>query len=121
MRAKRADGGRPELTQSMPQELQDLVLPVLDYLTERLKREGYTPRGGELFANELRAGNYCESVAVAVNRGAELKPHMDRQNDSRPGYNVMGALTFAGRDAKGPYRVGVFGYTRKCVGDHLNN
>ncbi len=121
MRAKRADGGRPELTQSMPQELQDLVLPVLDYLTERLKREGYTPRGDELFANELRAGNYCESVAVLVNRGAELKPHMDRQNDSRPGYNVMGALTFAGRDAKGPYRVGVFGYTRKCVGDHLNN
>ena len=37
MRAKRADGGRPELTQSMPQELQDLVLPVLDYLTERLR------------------------------------------------------------------------------------
>jgi hypothetical protein len=34
----------------------------------------------EYFANELRAGNHCESVVVAVNRGAELKPHMDRQN-----------------------------------------
>ena len=43
-------------------------------------------------------GNFCESVAVAVTRGAQLKPHMDRQNDSHEQHNVMGALTFAGRD-----------------------
>jgi hypothetical protein len=44
---------------------------------------------------------------------------MDRQNDWREGHDIMGALTYTGRDAKGYYRVGVFGYTRKDVGDHL--
>jgi len=45
---------------------------------------------------------------------------MDRENDYRDGWNVMGALTFCGQDEKGPFRVGVFGYTRKCVGDYLD-
>jgi hypothetical protein len=31
----------------------------------------------------------------------------------------MGALTFTGHDDQGLYRVGVLGYTRQCVGDHL--
>ena len=44
---------------------------------------------------------------------------MDRENDWRKGHDVMGALTFTGQDAKGYYRIGVFGYTRKCVGDYL--
>ena len=29
-----------------------------------------------------------------MSRGSQLKPHMDRQNDYREGYNVTGALTF---------------------------
>ena len=66
MRAKRKDGGRPE--KSIPKELQELVLPVLDYLTARLTQEGCTPRGGEYFANELRAGNW-----VAEPKDPELK------------------------------------------------
>jgi hypothetical protein len=37
------------------------------------------------------------------------------------GFDVMGALTYTGEDAKGPYRVGIFGYTRKCVGDFLDS
>ena len=45
---------------------------------------------------------------------------MNRENDHRDGWNVMGALTFCGQDEKGPFRVGVFGYTRKCVGDYLD-
>jgi hypothetical protein len=44
---------------------------------------------------------------------------MDRENDWREGHDIMGALTYTGRDEKGYYRVGVFGYTRKTVGDHL--
>eukprot|EP01047_Picozoa_sp_COSAG01_P102023 COSAG01_NODE_31674_length_593_cov_0.967611_2_plen_61_part_00 len=54
-----------------------------------------------------------------MTRGADVKPHMDRQNDWRKGHDIMGALTYTGRDEQGYYRVGVFGYTRKDVGDHL--
>jgi hypothetical protein len=34
--------------------------------------------------------------------------------------NIMGALAFTHGDKKGPYRIAVLGYTRKCVGDHLD-
>ena len=33
--------------------------------------------------------------------------------------DIMGAITFSGTDAHGYFRVGVFGYTRKCVGCFL--
>eukprot|EP01047_Picozoa_sp_COSAG01_P005348 COSAG01_NODE_181_length_22873_cov_12.951392_26_plen_107_part_00 len=72
-----------------------------------------------MFSQKLLLGNYYEAVAVGVTRGADVKPHMDRKNDWRQGHDIMGALTSTGRDAKGYYRVGVFGYTRKDVGDHL--
>ena len=72
----------------------------------------FLQRGGPgRFADALRRGNFFEAVAVAVTRGCEVLPHMDRENDHRDGWNVMGALTFCGRDEKGPFRVGVFGYT----------
>ena len=79
------------------------------------------PRGGERFAYKLRPGNFFEAMAVVLSRGSQhaVKPHMDRQNDSRRGFNMMGSLTYTGKDNKGAYRVGVLGYTRKCVGDYL--
>lgn len=121
MRCKRAEGGRPELTQYMSSEIKKFALPVLEYLTKRIGLEGYTPRGGKgRFADALCPGNFFEAVAVALTRGPEVRPHMDRENDYREGYSIMGALTFSGHDAKGAYRVGVFGYTRKCVGDYLD-
>ena len=55
----------------------------------------------------------------SARRDVRDKP-MDRENDHRDGWNVMGALTFCGQDEKGSFRVGVFGYTRKCVGDYLD-
>ena len=60
------------------------------------------------------------ALASSATSSASTPPHMDRENDHRDGWNVMGALTFCGRDEKGPFRVGVFGYTRKCVGDYLD-
>ena len=105
----------------MPADVQALVLPHLDYLTTRALAQGHVQRGGPgRFADALRPGNFFEAVAVAVTRGCEVLPHMDRENDHRDGWNVMGALTFCGQDEKGPFRVGVFGYTRKCVGDYLD-
>eukprot|EP01044_Picomonas_judraskeda_P008948 COSAG03_NODE_1058_length_4933_cov_40.252586_4_plen_212_part_00 len=90
-------------------------------LTTRALAQGHVQRGGPgRFADALRPGNFFEAVAVAVTRGCEVLPHMDRENDHRDGWNVMGALTFCGQDEKGPFRVGVFGYTRKCVGDYLD-
>ena len=122
-RIKRKDGGFPVFTKGMSQGLKDLSLPVLDYLTQRIQEEGGAskPRGDERFAYELRPGNYFEAMAVVLSRGSQnaVKPHMDRQNDHREGYNVMGALAFTGHDDKGLYRIGVLGYTRQCVGDHL--
>ena len=42
-------------------------------------------------------------------------------HDHREGYDIMGALTYTGHDSEGKYfRVGIFGYTRKCVGDYLD-
>ena len=121
MRQKRDLGGRPGLTQYMSADVQTLVLPHLDYLTARALAQGHTQRGGPgRFADALRPGNLFEAVAVAVTRGCEVLPHMDRENDHRDGWNVMGALTFCGQDEKGPFHVGVFGYTRKCVGDYLD-
>jgi hypothetical protein len=121
MRQKRDLGGRPGLTQYMSADVQTLVLPHLDYLTARALAQGHAQRGGPgRFADALRPGNLFEAVAVAVTRGCEVLPHMDRENDHRDGWNVMGALTFCGQDEKGPFRVGVFGYTRKCVGDYLD-
>ena len=106
----------------MSQELQDLCVPHLDYLTKKIRDAGYHgSRGGDMFSEHLRPGNYFEAVAVGVSRGCQLLPHMDRANDVREGFDVMGALTYTGEDAKGPYRVGIFGYTRKCVGDFLDS
>ena len=118
--SKWEDGGRPLLTAStMSDALKDLCLPYLDYLSQRVAAHGYAPRGDNRFAHALRPGNYFEAVAVGVTRAAELNVHVDRMNDCRVGYNIMGALTFTGTDEHGPYRVGIFGYTRKVVGDYL--
>ena len=122
MRVPRSEGGRPGITTSyMSDNVAQLVTPLLEYLTEKAAQQGCTPRGGELFANELCPNNFYEAVAVAVTRGPDVAPHMDRENDNRPGHNIMGAITFSGSDAHGYFRVGVFGYTRKCVGDFLEN
>eukprot|EP01050_Picozoa_sp_SAG11_P000615 SAG11_NODE_21_length_25065_cov_3.589081_16_plen_130_part_00 len=118
--SKWEDGGRPLLTAStMSSALKDLCLPYLDYLSKRVVAQGYAPRGDNRFADTLRRGNFFEAVAVGVTRAAELNVHVDRMNDCRVGYNIMGALTFTGTDERGSYRVGVFGYTRKVVGDFL--
>ena len=58
---------------------------------------------------------------MAVTRGADVVPHVDAMNDHHDGYNIMGALTYSGTDNVGPYRVWVFGYTRKVVGDHIES
>ena len=34
--------------------------------------------------------------------------------------DILRHMTFCGQDEKGPFRVGVFGYKRKCVGDYLD-
>ena len=33
----------------------------------------------------------------------------------------MAALTYTGEDEKGYFRVAILAYTRKCVGDYLEN
>ena len=33
----------------------------------------------------------------------------------------MAALTYTGKDKEGHFRVAILAYTRKCVGDYLEN
>jgi hypothetical protein len=120
MRTSRENGGVPPVTYGgMSDTVATMVTPLLTYLTSQVLNKGYSLRGGDMFSQKLLLGNYYEAVAVAVTRGPDVKPHMDRKNDWREGHDIMGALTYTGCDAKGYYRVGVFGYTRKDVGDHL--
>eukprot|EP01047_Picozoa_sp_COSAG01_P086200 COSAG01_NODE_19277_length_1019_cov_21.110870_1_plen_67_part_00 len=60
-----------------------------------------------------------QPIAPSESDSIQLRVRLDRQNDWRKGHDIMGALTYTGRDEQGYYRVGVFGYTRKDVGDHL--
>ena len=115
--------GPPVLTQKgMSQAIEDIALPHLDYLTEHVAKKHFKPRGGEgRFADALRKNNYFEHVAVGVTRGSDIVPHLDRNNDSRTNYNIMAALTYTGEDEKGYFRVAILAYTRKCVGDYLEN
>ena len=121
MRKKREEGGQPCLTTSyMSETVAHSVTPLLNFLTLKASEKDYMPRGGGCFANELLTGNFYEAVAVAVTRGPDVVPHMDRENDWRDGFDIMGAITFSGSDDQGYFRIGVFGYTRKCVGDYLD-
>ena len=43
----------------------------------------------------------------------------DAMNDYREGHNAMAGLSFTGYDARGYFRVAIFGYTRRDVGDWL--
>jgi hypothetical protein len=120
MRTSRENGGVPPLTYTgMSEEVANMAKPLLSYLTKQVIAKGYSLRGDDMFSQKLLPGNFYEAIAVAVTRGPDVKPHMDRQNDWREGHDIMGALTYTGRDERGYYRVGVFGYTRKDVGDHL--
>ena len=120
MRTPRKEGGVPPLTiGGMSEKVAKNITPTLTYLTKKVLEKGYNLRGGDMFSQKILKGNFYEAVAVAVTRGPDVKPHMDRENDWREGHDIMGAVTYTGRDAKGYYRVGVFGYTRKAVGDHL--
>jgi hypothetical protein len=121
MRKTREEGGVPPLTYTgMSDTVANKAKSLLNYLTEQVIAKGYRLRGGDMFSQKILEGNYYEAVAVAVTRGPDVKPHMDRENDWREGHDIMGAVTYTGHDEKGYYRVGVFGYTRKAVGDHLD-
>jgi len=117
MKKPRSRGGHPHITISnMVDAMADAVKPVLDFLNHMILKDGYVPRGGEKFAHALRAHGFFEAVAVAVNYKDELRPHMDVENGFRHGYDVMGALTLS----TPTFRIGVFGYTRRCVGHFLD-
>ena len=120
MRTPRKEGGVPPLTiGGMSEKVAKNITPTLTYLTKKVLEKGYNLRGGDMFSQKILKGNFYEAVAVAVTRGPDVKPHMDRENDWREGHDIMGAVTYTGRDAKGYYHVGVFGYTRKAVSDWL--
>ena len=125
MKKKYSCGGMPQITTTgMKDSVAQMILPVLEYLSYKVHVKGYTPRVDSAL-NELKSadwipeGNYYEAMAVAMTRGAQVLPHLDRENDWRSGYDIMGALTYSGHDSKGQFRIGIFGYTRKCVGDYI--
>eukprot|EP01047_Picozoa_sp_COSAG01_P048374 COSAG01_NODE_4708_length_4799_cov_4.376809_1_plen_168_part_00 len=120
MRKPREEGGVPPLTKTgMSKKVANMAKRHFKFLTKKVLEKGYSLRGGDMFSQKILEGNFYEAVAVALTRGPDVRPHMDRENDWREGHDIMGAVTYTGRDAKGYYRVGVFGYTRKAVGDHL--
>ena len=122
MQKKRARGGVPLRTHTtMEPDVEEICIRALPHMTADVEKLGCTPRGSlsQAFASQFGSGNYFEAVAAAITRGPQLKSHVDRENGHREGYDIMAALSFAGTDGDGPYRVAVFGYTRKCIGDHL--
>ena len=121
---KREYGGMPTRTvTNMSAEVRGSCIELLPWMSAQIRIAlGFGPRGTSEhpFAETIAAGNYFEAFAAALTRGDELGSHMDRENGRQPGYDAMGALSFAGCDKDGPYRIAVFGYTRKCVGDYLD-
>tara|TARA_B110000211_G_scaffold208650_1_gene245386 strand:+ start:1582 stop:2376 length:795 start_codon:yes stop_codon:yes gene_type:complete len=121
MLKKRSRGGKPRLTTThMTSEVSESSIAGLKFITERVGDDGFlskSPRS--VFSSSILQGNYFEAYAVAVTRSVDLKPHMDRENDSTEGFDVMGAVSFSGVDSRGAFRVAIFGYTRKCVGDYF--
>eukprot|EP01049_Picozoa_sp_SAG25_P002458 SAG25_NODE_128_length_14556_cov_11.699405_12_plen_187_part_00 len=91
MRTKRKDGGVPPLTYTgMSEEVAHMVItPLLTFLTKKVLEKGYSLRGDDMFSQKILKGNFYEAVAVAVTRGPDVKPHMDRENDWREGHDIM--------------------------------
>ena len=118
----RKTGGSPGITRTlMPDHLDWFYGPLLVYMSDRILAKGapYKIRGDIRFSRKLRSDNFFEAVAITVSRGPDVNPHMDRENGPREGHDIMAGISFTGVDLRGVYRISVFGYTRKCVGDEL--
>ena len=119
----RASGGEPQMTTTnMSPGVKMRCLRGLRFLSTLVAAEGYSPRAERAaFASGIAKGNFFEAFAAGLTRGPQLASHMDRENGDREGYDIMAAVTFSGVDSAGPYRVAIFGYTRRCVGDHVKS